>query len=1190
MARGPKKNVRASPQSKRKRPAPDVALDSNDEASVGDPNTYPPDLPPDPGQIGDVDASLKSPEDQDASRISEPQAAGPSNISMHRPPSDATSGLSDPPDVREETNLGPDKKSVPVGDLGDRPATSLPIEPDDVRLQNTSPGLPSSPTVRTSPPTLETGGPSMAEVTRIVADQIYRADQMMSRIMERLDGIERSQSDFQQETRLQVEDLHREILISRSDTGSIRNRSPIGVPFRNIPAQQPQVVPSRAPPQRGTVLETDDGYIIERTRIPNTGDPGVVMTAHFPIVDTVESDATPGSPNRRIPSHLKGKGVERGPLSPKPAVTRPVTRKLPTVEDAPPSSDEERDPTPRIPRVDPGPVTVRGRRGESEGRQRSLFASRAPSETSIKYTSRLDRDAAYVYGPGNLDAHAQAIRKKLDTYGRYAISNANNGFYENPNTLRASRREGQSNPIGIPRQEASTPQPTIHTHGNPLNGGSRPITVSPVKREYSSTGPRVVSATQPASGFVESTLRSYSRDPNLMPLGDPEGFMSELVRRIANLVRMRILTPLPPEVRPELLKKNSVPFPTTLWAGENDLEKFESWLVELTSWISGNGWKGEAYNEVHIDALARALDGDPKQIVLHDVKQGFENGIAPTFVQLLTKLMLTYVKRSAAVPATKLFKTLSYDSSKGIKHFYIQLLRTSEKMITRPDQASFNERFLNALPLHMKEELVMRDRISVDFSSKEELWTAVLRVDHAYDSMRAINAYRGGWNASSKAHSTSKPSGSHTSKPSSGAANKTAPRNNAHSSSSYPSSKKPVSTTKPVSASTTKAPVQAQNSNSSRYSKNTGNTSTYVRRPSKDSKGNPLCYKCGKVGYSFECPNHPSRKLFALGVDEEDPAPLPDVNDQEEGGDPPAEMPEEPVADDDEADRFVEDPYEPEDQLDELDTESEGEVAFGYVGLRGMGFVDATEDNYALKLASAQQADRLLSEERLIAELVDEPVRRFKLEGQVPLRKSEPEMVPAKLIKKNPPMFDAKLRLSREAGKYPTDRSADLRRTLTGLVEINGTKAFTLFDSGAETDAISPDFVRACHIPLLELPNPLVLQMGTKGSRSCIYYGTNVDLNILGRKNKHYFDVVNIERYDAILGAPWLNTYKAMLDFDKHVIHVFEGKIPSFDVPTERSFVSTGRQARRKASGLIKPRKSTPDSIRATKASTSRKL
>ena len=86
-------------------------------------------------------------------------------------------------------------------------------------------------------------------------------------------------------------------------------------------------------------------------------------------------------------------------------------------------------------------------------------------------------------------------------------------------------------------------------------------------------------------------------------------------------------------------------------------------------------------------------------------------------------------------------------------------------------------------------------------------------------------------------------------------------------------------------------------------------------------------------------------------------------------------------------------------------------------------------------------------------------------------------------------MFNMKFQLSHEVGKYLTDRSADLHCTLTGLIEINGTRAFMLFNSGVETDVISPDFVRACHILLLKLPHPLVLQMGTKGSRSIYIMG-----------------------------------------------------------------------------------------------------
>src|SRR5260370_42225412 len=63
-------------------------------------------------------------------------------------------------------------------------------------------------------------------------------------------------------------------------------------------------------------------------------------------------------------------------------------------------------------------------------------------------------------------------------------------------------------------------------------------------------------------------------------------------------------------------------------------------------------------------------------------------------------------------------------------------------MITIPDQALFNEHFLNALPGKIKRELVLRDQISVDFSSKDQLWTAVLRVDHAFDSLKAISVYK----------------------------------------------------------------------------------------------------------------------------------------------------------------------------------------------------------------------------------------------------------------------------------------------------------------------------------------------------------------------------------------------------------------------------------------------------------------
>src|SRR5260370_12981619 len=178
-----------------------------------------------------------------------------------------------------------------------------------------------------------------------------------------------------------------------------------------------------------------------------------------------------------------------------------------------------------------------------------------------------------------------------------------------------------------------------------------------------------------------------------------------------NIINIHILTLLPAEVHPELLKKHNVHFLTTKWLGENDLEKFETWIYDLVSWLSSSRWKGPTYNKQQVSALMQMLEGEPKLIMIHNNKEGYERGHEVSFLEHLMKLMHMYIKRLAAVPLTKLFKTLSYDSLKGIKSFYTQLLHVSERMITHPDQATFNKCFINALPSHFKEELVMHDKI-----------------------------------------------------------------------------------------------------------------------------------------------------------------------------------------------------------------------------------------------------------------------------------------------------------------------------------------------------------------------------------------------------------------------------------------------------------------------------------------------
>ncbi|KAF8219179.1 hypothetical protein L208DRAFT_1342491, partial [Tricholoma matsutake] len=64
------------------------------------------------------------------------------------------------------------------------------------------------------------------------------------------------------------------------------------------------------------------------------------------------------------------------------------------------------------------------------------------------------------------------------------------------------------------------------------------------------------------------------------------------------------------------------------------------------------------------------------------------------------------------------------------------------------------------------------------------------------------------------------------------------------------------------------------------------------------------------------------------------------------------------------------------------------------------------------------------------------------------------------------------------------------------------------------------------------------LQLGTVGSRSKINFGLFTNFEISGVVNTHYFDVVNINRYDAILGTVFMRKHGIVLDFERDEVHI----------------------------------------------------
>ena len=119
---------------------------------------------------------------------------------------------------------------------------------------------------------------------------------------------------------------------------------------------------------------------------------------------------------------------------------------------------------------------------------------------------------------------------------------------------------------------------------------------------------------------------------------------------------------------------------------------------------------------------------------------------------------------------------------------------------------------------------------------------------------------------------------------------------------------------------------------------------------------------------------------------------------------------------------------------------------------------------------------------------------------------------------------------------------------ITAYVAINGLKAHVLFDSGSTTDSLSPDFVRVANIKPFELEDPVVLQLGCVGSRSRINYGAKAPIAIGKISDELYFDVVNPDRYDAVLGTPFLRKYGASLNFASNGIMISGDLVPALTI------------------------------------------
>jgi hypothetical protein len=111
------------------------------------------------------------------------------------------------------------------------------------------------------------------------------------------------------------------------------------------------------------------------------------------------------------------------------------------------------------------------------------------------------------------------------------------------------------------------------------------------------------------------------------------------------------------------------------------------------------------------------------------------------------------------------------------------------------------------------------------------------------------------------------------------------------------------------------------------------------------------------------------------------------------------------------------------------------------------------------------------------------------------------------MVQKSSKILDRPVRLKDEAKGFIV------------MVKLNGQAVVGLLDSGCTTDAVLPELVCIADLKVYELAEQVPMQLGMRGSQAKINYGMKACIKYGHIDVQHYFDIMNIDRYNVILGT-----------------------------------------------------------------------
>lgn len=538
--------------------------------------------------------------------------------------------------------------------------------------------------------------------------------------------------------------------------------------------------------------------------------------------------------------------------------------------------------------------------------------------------------------------------------------------------------------------------------------------------------------------------------------------------------------------------------------GDGGIAPFELFIQSMTRYLMISRVMGPELDQERVAVLGQYLTGPAELWFSSEVESHHGAFFRASFVDIVQALYCRFLGNNTPQEATTAFENCRYTRRKGAMGYRSDLESLDRRRVHRASAYELRRAYTHGLPHELFEKVIRQYRVNAEENTLDQIVDAVRSIEKADAEMVA---YEQRSRDSRRTGSSSKT----TTAPSKG-------KGRDSRDSKTTGSHRVVYKDRHGNETVLSKEVPKQDSRPSGDRNRSKRTDT---RP-RVKAGSDACFNCSKSGhYTRDCPepdrNHAQHDTDDSSVHEESsPDPTPD------------EL-EERMASLQERDA----PGDSASSSSESSSSSSGPDGSQYSGESVIYSIYSSQDEDQQSTSSKEElrAQREGDSREYFRAITEEDT----IESCMPMidvSEADAERL-MQMMAAQVEDADQEQRMAMRRATGPMTRPVipvTQKQSLSAMVVVNGQPLRAMFDSGSTVTILSGESAHTARVPIYVWDKPVVLQLGCVGSRSKMNFGTRTQVHFGGIHSEEIMDIGTIDRYDMIIGMPFMRKHKIVLD------------------------------------------------------------